>query len=171
MPEMSFVMSVVMLRTATQNKWVPHQWSVHTVVPADAAARPSASGAQVVIDQDGVRQLIYPALVATVHKDEAEGYYLNVSAPEPCVFVSWYLDEASADAVPQRLTLSYNEAARWMDAQEKVDRVALPLEIERALSQWVAANYQPPIKKNRVRPQSFGSKDGRYDGRIKGGKE
>ena len=60
------------------------------------------------------------------------------------------------------VTLSYDEAARWMDAQEKVESVAMPPDIHAALSEWVQENYQPPQKKQRIRPKSFESKDGRY---------
>jgi Protein of unknown function (DUF3305) len=64
------------------------------------------------------------------------------------------------------VTLSYNEAARWMDAQEKVERVPMPAALHETLSAWVEANYKPPEKKQRIRPKSFESKEGRYKGRM-----
>jgi uncharacterized protein YceH (UPF0502 family) len=50
-----------------------------------------------------------------------------------------------------------------MDAQEKVDHVPMPEPIMAALDQWVQQNYEPPKKKQRIRPKSFESKEGRYD--------
>jgi hypothetical protein len=64
------------------------------------------------------------------------------------------------------VTLSYNEAARWMDAQEKVESVPMPENIFSELVEWVETNYRPPEKKPRIRPKSFESKDGRYKGRL-----
>ena len=55
-----------------------------------------------------------------------------------------------------------------MDAQEKVERVAMPAEMLLALSDWVQQNYEPPVKKQRQRPKSFESKDGRYDANLDG---
>ena len=49
-----------------------------------------------------------------------------------------------------------------MDAQEKVESVAMPPDIFAALSEWARENYEPPTKKQRIRPKSFESKDGRY---------
>lgn len=101
-----------------------------------------------------------------IFRDEGEGYYLNIHAPEPAIFVVWRLDEtpvnASLEAVPHSLTLSYNEAARRMDAQEKVDRVSMPPELLETLREWVAANYEPPKKKQRIRPASFQSKGSHF---------
>ena len=56
--------------------------------------------------------------------DEAEGYYLNLSAPQPFVFVNWHDEDGRA--VPKIVTVSYNEAARLMDAGEQVDGVPMP---------------------------------------------
>ena len=109
----------------------------------------------------GIQQRLNDVL--TVFPDEAEGYFLNVTAPEPKVFVTWRIEEDEVSIYPHLVTLSYNEAARWMDAQEKVESVAMPAEVHAALSAWVQENYQPPQKKQRIRPKSFESKDGRYD--------
>ena len=87
-----------------------------------------------------------------------------LSAPEPRVFVTWRMNEQESEAIPHMVTLSYNEAARWMDAQENVDSVAIPEDIYSELVAWVQANYQPPEKKQRIRPKSFESKDDRYKG-------
>ena len=100
-------------------------------------------------------------------RDEGEGYYLHVTAPEQKVFVTWRVGEDDVSITPHIVTLSYNEAARLMDAQEKVESVAMPPDIFAALSEWVRENYEPPMKKQRIRPKSFESKDGRYKGGMR----
>ena len=96
----------------------------------------------------------------TLYRDEAEGYYLNASSDTPSVFVSLRLDEASGEPYPFEATLSYNEAARWMDASERVERVPLWPDLAAWMGAWVEANYRPEPKKRR-KPRSFEGKEGR----------
>jgi len=46
-----------------------------------------------------------------------------VSTQEPRVFVMWRMEQERA--VPQFVTVSYDEASRWMDGGEQVDSVAM----------------------------------------------
>lgn len=154
----TFPLSVVMERIATENRWQSEKWQLAGVLPPMDEVR------SVLVDRPGLLQVRHGGLAAELFKDEAEGYYLNVVSPDPRLFVAWRMDESAVEAVPHRVTLSYNEAARWMDAQETVESVTLPPDILSDLSQWVQANYTPPEKKQRVRPQSFESKEGRYRG-------
>ena len=52
------------------------------------------------------------------------------------------------------VTLSYNEAGRMLDAQERVDNVPLPAEAVAWLQAFTDAHYKPEPKK-RSRPPSF----------------
>jgi hypothetical protein len=52
------------------------------------------------------------------------------------------------------VTLSYHDAGRWLDAQERVDQVAAADEVVDWLSAFVDATYQPEPKR-RKRPDSF----------------
>ena len=52
------------------------------------------------------------------------------------------------------MTLSYNEAARWLDAQEQVDNLPLPPDVSDWLQTWTDENYKPEPKQ-RKRPASF----------------
>ena len=56
---------------------------------------------------------------------------------------------------PTLVTLSYNEAARWMDGGAQVDGVPMPAEILAALVTWVAANYHPEPRKKVRRNDPF----------------
>lgn len=160
MEKPSFPICVVMERIATNNRWQSEKWQLAGVLPDDRANREPRN----LIEREGLLQRIHPGYSLVIYPDEGEGYYLNITSPEPRVFVTWRMNEAESDAVPHMVTLSYNEAARWMDAQEKVDSVAIPEDIYSELVEWVQANYQQPEKKQRIRPKSFESKDGRYKG-------
>jgi hypothetical protein len=88
-------------------------------------------------------------------RDEAEGYHLNLSSGAPVWLVVWRIDEADPSrAWPETVSLSYNEAGRWLDAQERVDNVPLPVELRDWLQGWTDANYRPEPK-GRRRPPSF----------------
>ena len=156
--KLKFAISVVMERIAINNRWPSEKWQLAGVLPDDG----SATEPRILMEREGLLHKLYPGFVLTVFADEGEGYYLNVTAPAPKVFVTWRVDEDGVSIYPHLVTLSYNEAARWMDAQENVESVAMPPDIQAALSAWVQENYQPPQKKQRIRPKSFESKDGRY---------
>lgn len=161
----SFAVSVVMDRIAIDNRWASHKWQPAGILPDDGKREEQ----QVLSDRPELTQILFPGFALQIFADEGEGYYLNVTSPEPSVFVLWRIKddtpvEALDYAVPYALTLSYNEAARWMDAQEKVDTVQMPSEMLAVLAEWVRDNYQPPQNKQRIRPKSFDSKEGRYKG-------
>jgi hypothetical protein len=61
---------------------------------------------------------------------------------------------AEGKAVPQFVTVSYDEASRWMDGGESVDRAPMPAELFAWVGAFVEQNYRFTPKK-RVRPQSF----------------
>ena len=156
--KLTFAISVVMERIAINNRWQSEKWQLAGVLPDDG----SATEPRILMEREGLLHKLYPGFELTVFRDEGEGYYLNVTAPAPKVFVTWRVDEDGVSIYPHLVTLSYNEAARWMDAQENVESVAMPPDMQAALSAWVQENYQPPQKKQRIRPKSFESKDGRY---------
>jgi hypothetical protein len=166
MKKLSFPVSVVMERVALQSRWQSETWQLAGVLPADPDMAGAGSATRVLVDRAGLRQVMIPGFEAVVYPDEAEGYFLNVTSAEPRIFVMWRLSEDGTDATPHAVTLSYNEAGRWMDAQEKVESVTIPENIYSELVAWVRENYRPPEKKERIRPRSFESKEGRYKGKL-----
>jgi hypothetical protein len=102
---------------------------------------------------------LFPRYRVELFRDDPEGYFLNLDSPSPCFWVFWRADEArlldgEPMAVPQIVTLSYHDAGRWLDAQERVDQVPAPEEVVAWLRGFVDANYQPEPKR-RKRPDSF----------------
>jgi hypothetical protein len=108
--------------------------------------------------EDGRSSLfLHPGMPVTLHRDEAEGYYLNLSSGAPVWFVMWRRDDNEPpNAWPEIVTLSYNEAGRLLDAQERVDNVPLPPQVREWLQAYTDANYRPEPKE-RKRPASFRS--------------
>jgi|SRR6185436_10880124 hypothetical protein len=134
------------------NEWEAWRFRIDDVVPDEGLF----GGEARLLRDDGRNRLrLHPGLEVALHRDEAEGYYLNLSSGAPVWFVMWRVDEADPSrAWPELVTLSYNEAGRLLDAQERVDNVPLRGEAVEWLQAYTDAHYKPEPKK-RSRPPSF----------------
>lgn len=146
--------AIILERTPISSRWATHQWQAVEVIP-DVGGEP-----RVILERADTRRKLFPGFVVSLFRDEAEGYYLNASSGEPCAFVSVRSDVEEGEPYPFQVTASYNEAARWMDGGERVDRVAVDLEFAAWIGEWVEANYRPEPKE-RIRPRSFKGREGR----------
>jgi hypothetical protein len=147
MSKPAFPIAVVMQRRAVQNRWIDCVWEPWSVLPGR-----DEGGRRLLVQDESQAQWLHPGFELMLHKDEAEGYYLNVSAPEPSVFVLWRMD--GENALPLDVTVSTDEAGRWLDGGHSVDRVAMPPEIFAWVGEYVEHNYRPEPKK-RIKPRSF----------------
>jgi hypothetical protein len=147
MQKPSFPIAVVMQRRAVQNRWVDCIWEPWGVLPDHEHGAPRQ-----LVAEGELLQWLHPGFTLMLHKDEAEGYYLNVSSSAPSVFVLWRMD--GDRALPLDVTVSSDEAGRWLDGGHSVDRVAMPPEIFAWVGEYVEANYRPQPKK-RIKPRSF----------------
>jgi len=147
--------AVILERVAISSPWASHKWQAAGVVP-DVGGQ-----ARILLERDGLLQKVFPGFEVTLFRDEAEGYYLNVSSGDPSLFISIRFDESTGDAYPFQVSASYSEAARWMDSSEQVERVTVEGEFAAWIGEWVEANYRPEGKRERKRPNSFKGKEGR----------
>ena len=147
MDDFRFPVAVVMQCEALANRWATEQWQVKGIVPDLADAGRSR---RIIVEGGAYREVLFSGFDLQLTRDESYGYYLNVTAEQPKVFVRWRMQEN--EAIPDRVTLSYSEAARWLDSDEKVDAVAILPELQAWLSGFVAANYKPePLEKGKRR--------------------
>jgi hypothetical protein len=146
-----YALAVIMERTLFADRWATEQWEAKGVVRDNL---PSGSAQQVIVRDARSTQMLFPGFELKLRRDEAEGYYFNITSPLPKVFVLWRKDDEIAR--PHLLTVSFNEGARWMDGGENVDGVALPVDLLPWIAEFVAEHYQPePAKK----PRYASSKD------------
>jgi hypothetical protein len=134
------------------NVWEAWRFRIDDVVPDEGLFGREPR----VLRDDGRSVLrLHPGLEVALHRDEAEGYYLNLSSGAPVWFVMWRIDDADPSrAWPEIVTLSYNEAGRLLDAQERVDNVPLRGVATTWLQAYTDEHYRPEPKK-RQRPASF----------------
>jgi hypothetical protein len=164
----TFDVDVIFERTATPNRWEAWGFRVVAVEPAEPGAPLAAAGLSMAGTPEpaparadgspaapGVTRWRHRGFRVSLHRDEGEGYYLNLSSQAPVWFVMWRIDDEDPSlACPVMVTLSYNEAARWLDAQERVDNLPLPAEVAHWLNEYTQLHYKPEPKKRR-RPASF----------------
>lgn len=165
--------AVLMRKHNLDNPWVSYRWAPQEVLPDfgqyGGQSSQSITGQFLGKDPEG-ESWLFTGFELNLFLDEAEGYYLNVSATKPCWFVMWRLEEdieryidaqslemaksESTLAVPHRICVSYNEAARLLDGGESVDTVPMNNEHASWLQDYVNEHYRPEPKK-RHKPASF----------------
>lgn len=152
-PKPTRTVAVIMQRKRLNNRWQSELWEPWSVLESDEPKNP----ARQIVDREDVAQWLHPGFELVLHRDELEGYYLNVSSESPRVFVLWRMEnegEATAHGLPMQVTASYEEAGRWMDGGHSVDSVIMPPELFAWVGDYVEKNYRPEPKK-RKKPRSF----------------
>lgn len=150
--------AVLMRREPVQGamaRWQPWRWVLQEVVPHEPGfgAQPRC-----LRETDEGAVWLYPDWPVTLYTDDAEGYWLNVTAPEPAFFVMWRMSEPEDGseplAQPQAVSLSYHNAGRWLDAQETVETHPASADVVEWAREFALQHYVPETKR-RQRPQSF----------------
>jgi Protein of unknown function (DUF3305) len=151
-PRPAVRVAVVMERETAPNRWEDWRFRLVEVVPHEDAF---GLEARVLRDDGKLQRTLHPGFTLELFRDQAEGYFLNLSSGAPAWFVVWRIDDADPSrAWPETVSVSYNEAGRWLDAQERVDNVPLAPELAAWLQAYVDEHYRPEPKQRR-RPQSF----------------
>jgi hypothetical protein len=136
-----------MQRRPAMSRWVEFVWEPIGVLPGEHGTE-----VKLLVEQEGLAQWLHPGFALELHRDETEGYYLNVSSAQPRVFVLWRMDEERA--LPLFVTASTDEASRWLDGGHSIDPVPMPPEVFAWVGEYVERNYRPEPKK-RIKPRSF----------------
>jgi hypothetical protein len=151
-PRPSISVAVLIERLKQPSRWEDWRFRIAEIVldHGQFGATP-----RLLRDDGQTAQVLFPGLPVTLYRDEAEGYYLNLTSGGPVWFVMWRIaDDDPARAAPELVTLSYNEAGRLLDAQERVDNLPLPGEVRDWLQAFADEHYRPEPKQ-RKRPASF----------------
>ena len=137
-----YALAVIMQKTRLASRWASEQWEAKGAVP-DAVA--GTSQERVIVRNEQLTQVLFPGLVLKLQRDEAEGYYYNITSPQPKVFVMWR-DEGDL-ARPVGVTVSYHEGARCTDSEAHVDGVPPPPDLLPWIAEFVAEHYRPEPRK------------------------
>jgi hypothetical protein len=162
---------VIMQCTPLSSRWQPFQWQ-----PIEIVRQVSEQSAPRCLRNDPAdTRWLFNGIDVTLCSSEAEGYFLNISAPTPCWFIMWRIEEIDGVelAVPKSITLSYNEAARLMDGGERVDTLPVSADIVERLTAFTHDYYHPEPKRKHKKPSFEGGegidKMARAEGEQNGG--
>jgi hypothetical protein len=136
-----------MQRRPAKSRWADFVWEPIGVVGGEHGGEVKA-----LVEREGLAQWLHPGFTLELHRDETGGYFENVSATDPRVFVLWRMDEERG--LPLFVTVSTAEASRWLDAGHSVDGVPMPAEVYAWVGEYVERNYRPEPRK-RIKPRSF----------------
>jgi hypothetical protein len=153
---------VIMERIPLHSRWASERWQPAAVeiAAAEAASIPSADripGTHVCA-AEGENRWRCRGFEIELHPTEAEGYFLNITAPDPRIFVMWRMfdDGVQPPARPVLLTVSYNQAGRYMDGGEQVDGVAMIPAIADWMRPFIAEHYKPEPRRKVKRNDPLG---------------
>ena len=142
-------------------QWQTRRWVLHDVVRDDHVPHDAQAGTQpkCLRQTDDEQIWLHPGFSVSLHRDDAQGYYLNSTSPAPCWFVLWRMEEEpqisqEVMAVPVMVSLSYHDAGRWLDAQEQVEQVPAPQEVVAWMTAFAQEHWEVEPKR-RKRPDSF----------------
>jgi hypothetical protein len=125
-------------------------WELAGMLPEDAGEDTAPDSSR--------RRLVTEPVLLTLDRDEAEGYYLNLTSPQPSLFVLLGRSDVaaatmsgSAGEAPQTMgvTASYAEAARWMDGGMVVQRTLLPQPMLAWIAEFAQHHFQVEGRKKR----------------------
>jgi uncharacterized protein DUF3305 len=152
----SIEVAVIMRRERIDNRWQPWRWALEDVVPQESTF---GTEPRLLLKSEDEERWLHPGFKVELFRDDAEGYYLNVTTPAPCWFVLWRMEEEpglSDEPIPRpvMVSLSYHDAGRWLDAQEIVEQVPAPPHVIEWVRAFAEEHYVIEPKK-RKRPESF----------------
>src|SRR6202521_3790327 len=97
----TFPIRIIMQRRKLVSRWADEVWETHgVVVGIEGEPRTVAR----IVDGDAVTQYLVSGWQLELFHDEAEGYFLNIAAPEPRVFVMWRKDDDQDVALDRKST-------------------------------------------------------------------
>ncbi len=146
----SFPVSIIVaFQNTCDNRWESGHWKVTGLV---AGGQPAKRGVhrETLHAGNGDAQYLWTGLSVKLHGDDAESYYFNIVSDTPKVFVICSRKEGEP-LQPFIVTLSYDEAASYMEGDEAVESVAMPAELYRWVEQYVLEHYVPEKRKKRKR--------------------
>jgi len=158
----SFSVSVIMESRPSKSQWVDEVWDAVGLVAYSNEAEGNGdvdhheTDKEVkVIEQDGVKQLIYSGLRIRLFLDECESYYHNLMSPEPgCFIVAREEDddgEPTDKPIPVMVTLSFDEAHAYLEGDDTVYAVPIPSELYQWVEAYILENYEAEKRIKRKR--------------------
>lgn len=145
----SMSVGVIVEKRASKNVWIDEIWMPVGVVPA----APVGEAWRVIHEEDGLVRYVARVTSLTLHRSEVEAYKLNLSGPQPHVYV--VLSPDMDGDMPYEVILATcapYEAEGYMESGgEIVEPVPMPDEVAAWVKDFIDDHYHPEpfIKRKR----------------------
>jgi hypothetical protein len=141
-PSDHFAVTAVILKQASQNRWIDVSWSLLGTLPGleQQTLNEAANRGELVYLTDMQLQL-YP--------QHCDVYYHNLMSGKPKVYL--VCSEEGKDLAPLLLTIDFDEAASYMETGETVLDAPLADALCVWLEHFVVAHFKPAERKKRKR--------------------
>ena len=160
MQPLTHAVDVIIERIPLASRWASERWqpvAVELAPGSEPKPDPDAVPGSLPCVAEGPNRWRCRGFEVELHPTEAEGYFLNLTSAEPRIFVMWRMfDEGVPPARPVLLTLSYNQAGRYMDGGEQVDGVPMLPPIADWMRPFIAEHYKPEPRKKVRRNDPLG---------------
>ncbi|HHB11771.1 MAG TPA: DUF3305 domain-containing protein [Chromatiales bacterium] len=127
-------------------RWRVPRWSARGVVAGAAAG---ATRRLLRCDERSQEWLV-GGLALRLYRDEAEGYWFNLSGERPRLFVVCR-PESGGGMTPFLVTADGEEAAAYEEGGDQVFAVPMPPEVYRLVEDYVLTHFRPTPKRKRKR--------------------
>jgi len=145
-----FPVVVLMQRQpSVHRQWSDYQWQAVGVM-AMADEHMSDEEKQLVRSEGELMQVLYSGFTIRLYVDECESYYFNLISPNPRCYVIARNNE-DAVPVPFLVTMSFDDAHSYMEADEEVYAVDISPELYRWTEAFVLQHYSHEKRKKRKR--------------------
>jgi uncharacterized protein DUF3305 len=153
-------LGVVFERRHIDHPWQEWRWRPVALIPgAEAAGEP-----RLLCQGDGWAWFHLATLALELFPGETGDYRLNLSQPQPSVYVLWHADEEPPE--PFHLTVCHSETQDYLDGGDVMaEGVPMPEPVQALLHAYVAAYHvDVPFRKRQRSPQLAARNSGEGNG-------
>jgi hypothetical protein len=79
----SYPVAVIMERVALDSRWSAEKWQAQGVV---RDLSPQGTPQRTIVQEEKLTQVLFPGFTVRLNRDEAAGYRMNITSPQPRVF-------------------------------------------------------------------------------------
>lgn len=155
LPQETMPLGVVLERRPIDHPWADWSWRAVAVIPG---AGPVDAPRELVRD-DACARFHVATLELGLHRKETEGYRVNLSQPNPTIYVGLRPGDGDGEAPdPFVVTLCPFEAEDYeIGGDERVDAVPMPPEVAALVGHFVERHHvEEPFVKRKRQPHSPG---------------
>jgi hypothetical protein len=139
--------AILLQRFKIDNPWITEKWQAIGVIPTK---KNTGKTNEITLISNINNEPIYrhDGFILELVHDELDSYYQNLVSANANIFIVCR-EEDDDRPKPFLVTLSYDEAAIYMETDETIYTVAIDIQIYQTIERFVLENYKPEKRKKR----------------------